>query len=152
LLGVLSSIAALIIGVVGFILGRAISESEKVLAEKRRVYEAFLLACPKPNDAYLNLSEDELKERGERLNTAYTPLLLYCAPPVATAISVYMSNFTDADEELGPQSPALAPVFKILAKSHNDVVLEMRRDALAWSVFGHRGQSRLPKNMPDQLG
>lgn len=152
MLGFLSSVAALFIGVVGYILGRAISESEKVLAEKRRVYEAFLLVCPKPNDAYLNLSDDEVQERSERLNSAYTPLLLYCAPSVATAVSVYMSKFADAEVALGPQSPALAPEFKDLAKAHNDIVLEMRRDALAWSAFGYRGESRLPKNTPDQIG
>ncbi|MFP7674331.1 hypothetical protein ACG74X_13370 [Marivita sp. S0852] len=129
---------------VGFVLGRTVSESEKILAEKRRVYEHFITQCPVPNEAY-DLADDEtIKTRSERLHKAQGALLLYAAPSVAVAVSIYLKKFSEADMILGSESPPLHDKYKELAQAHNDIILEMRRDALAWSAFGYRGKTRLP--------
>ena len=71
------------------------------------------------------------------------PLLLYAAPSVASALASYFSAFDEAAAQLSQDSPALHPSFKKLAHAHNDLILEMRRDALALSAFAYRGKSRL---------
>ncbi|MFQ6547562.1 hypothetical protein AADZ90_006355 [Aestuariibius sp. 2305UL40-4] len=128
----------------GFLFGRIFAQSEAILAEKRRVYEAFLVDGPAPNDADSEWSEDIDRERQTQIKRVVNPMLLYASPPVAQAVSVYLEKFHEADAELGPSSPALHPTYVELAKSHNDVALEMSRDALGWSVFGYRGKSRVP--------
>lgn len=138
-------IGGFILTLIGFVMGRAVSESEKVLAEKRRVYESFLTQCPVPNEAYDSADDETVKSRSDRLHRAQGALLLYASPSVAVALSIYLNKFHEADIVLGPDSPALHEKYKELAKAHNDLILEMRRDALAWSAFGHRGKSRLPE-------
>ncbi|NRP91622.1 MULTISPECIES: hypothetical protein [unclassified Aliiroseovarius] len=114
------------------------------MADKRRVYEAFLETYPSPNEAYLEWSQEVELDRLERMSRANAPMMLYAGKDVLRAVSIYSEKFASADEQLSPDSPALHPIYKELAKAHNDIALEMRRDALAWSVFGYRGQSRLP--------
>ena len=127
-----------------FLLGRILSQSEQVLAEKRRVYEEFLRGCPVPNEVYENWSEEVEMSRGARIHEVYAPLLLYASPTVAQAVGVYLQKFGEADQQLSLDSPPLAPAYLNVAKAHNDIALEMRRDSLGWSIFGHRGKSRLP--------
>jgi len=145
-IGFLIGVGSIILPLLTFIAGRAVSESEKVLGEKRRVYEAFLVACPRPNDAYENSSSDLLVSRNLAVGEIFPSLLLYAAPTVAVAANRYLESFADANEELVGSTQALHPAFKKAAQAHNDLILEMRRDALAWSAFGYRGESRLPKN------
>ncbi|MEJ8561672.1 hypothetical protein QTO30_10885 [Yoonia sp. GPGPB17] len=144
----MSEIWAVVIGAVAFVLGRIYSQSEAILVEKRRVYEQFLLNCPRPNQAYSNFTDDEYLRLHETMEKSSNAVALYAAPPVMLAISVYLEEFEKAANELDLESEALHPAFKRLAKAHNDLILEMRRDGLAWSVFGYKGKSRLP---PDAL-
>ncbi|SEQ04056.1 hypothetical protein [Thalassovita taeanensis] len=129
-----------------FLLGRIFSQSEAVLAEKRRVYEEFLTVCPMPNDAYKAWTPEREQERTEAFQSVYGKLMLYAAPAVTLAISLYLDLLNAADIELGPESEPLHPAFKEAAKAHNDIILEMRRDALGLSMFGYYGKSRLPAN------
>lgn len=135
----LLSVGGLVLSVIGFLIGKSLSESEKILSEKRRIYEAALRSLPAPNDAYPVSSTDRPSFQSAEL----TVLLLYASPMVAQAVGRYVSEFQRVSEVLQANSPPLDPNFKELAKAHNDLILEMRRDAFAWSVFGYRGPSRL---------
>ena len=132
--------------VFAFLFGRMFSQSEAVLSEKRRVYEEFLVACPMPNTAYEEFDPDRLNS----FKSEYAKLMLYAEPAVVLCISRYMNLLNEADEILGPDSEALHPAFKAAAKAHNDIILEMRRDALGWSMFGYRGKTRLPEDALEQ--
>jgi len=133
-----------LVGIVGFVLGKVFSQSETTLVQKRRVYEAFLVSCPKPDDAYKNLDADAERERQDRLGSVQAGLLLYASTNVTQAVGIYLQTFSEVAELLTPESPALDPAFKKLALAHNDIILEMRRDVHAWTVFGYYGKSRLP--------
>ena len=132
--------------ILGAVFGRIFSQSEVVLAEKRRVYETFLVECPSPTEAYIDWTEEVEADRQKRLSKVQGPLLLYGSVTVALAFGIYLERFGEADQLLTSQSPALHPAYKALAKAQNDMVLEMRRDALGWSFFGYFGKSRLPDN------
>jgi hypothetical protein len=132
--------------ILGAVFGRIFSQSEVVLAEKRRVYETFLVECPSPTEAYIDWTEEVEADRQKRLSKVQGPLLLYGSVTVALAFEIYLERFCEADQLLTSQSPALHPAYKALAKAQNDMVLEMRRDALSWSFFGYFGKSRLPDN------
>ena len=135
-----------LLSAITYILGRAFNESEKILAEKRRIYEEFLRACPVPNDAYDSLSEEEQVERVKKIGRIFPIVTLYASPNVALAVSRYLKTFEEASNVLGPFSHALHEAFGKAAKAHNDIILEMNRDAFGWSVFGYKGPSRLPKD------
>ena len=139
-------LGGLLLTAIGFIFGRVSNQSEAVLAEKRRVYEAFLQGTPSPEDAYDELTDEQLVERSKRFREVQGPLLLYASPSVSLALAIYLQAFHEADTELTKSSPELHSAYKKAAKAQNDLILEMRRDALGWSVFGFRGESRLPKD------
>jgi hypothetical protein len=139
-----------LVSAISFILGRAISDSEKILAEKRRVYEQFLVSCPKPNNAYESRSEDGYAARVAKIDGGYAPFLLYAAPSVVLAANEYITAFSEADEKLTPESLPLHEAYKVVAKARNDLILEIRRAALGWSAFGYLGINRLPKNALEQ--
>ncbi len=140
----LVSFGGLLLSAVGYVIGRSFAESEKVLSEKRRIYEEFLRRCPEPNEAYENLSDDEVAARAKLIAQLHPVVSFYASPSVSIAIGRYYQLFEEADNILTPSSPPLHEAFRSAAKAHNDIILEMRRDAFAWSAFGHRGPSRLP--------
>jgi len=47
--------------------------------------------------------------------------------------------FDRQQSELGFSSECVHPEFRKLTAAHNKLILEMRRDALGWSVFHHPG-------------
>ncbi|OIQ38510.1 MAG: hypothetical protein BM560_19035 [Roseobacter sp. MedPE-SWde] len=143
-------LGGLILAILGFGFGRIFNQAEAVLAEKRRVYEEFLKGIPSPNDAYVQCSDTVSEERADAVKKHYGPLMLYAAPTVALAASRYLQAFEQADIELSPESEPLHPKFRDLAKAQNDLILEMRRDALGWSMFGYYGKSRLPEDALEQ--
>lgn len=144
MIGGLISLGGLLLSAIAFLLGRHISETEKILAEKRRIYEEFLRRCPEPNEAYADLNEEEEAERVKTFAHLHPLISLYASPNVALAVGRYYQLFDEANRVLSPDSPPLHEAFRTAAKAHNDVILEMRRDAFAWSIFGHRAPSRLP--------
>ena len=135
----------LLITCVSFILGKSVAETEKIFAEKRRVYEEFLRVCPRPNEAYETANED-LPSVVKKVETVFPVLILYASPAVTLAVSEYLNAFADAAKVLTPDSPPLHDAYRRAGKAHNDIVLEMRRDAFSWSFFAHRGKSRLPQD------
>lgn len=142
--GFLLGIGSIFIAMISFLLGRIFNQSEVILSEKRRVYEEFLRVCPMPNDAYSDATSSIDTEWLNALRSIQSVLMLYASVNVGLAISRYLQIFSEALEKLTPESEPLHPVFKELAKAQNDIVLEMRRDALGWSMFGYSGKSRLP--------
>ena len=142
----MSWFSGIVLTVLGFLLGRVFNQSETILADKRRVYEEFLRNCPVPNDAYKNWTPSLESDRLRKLHDVHGPFSLYASPTVAQALVIYMGVFAEADHELSEDSLPLHPKFKVAAKAHNDLILEMRRDVLAWSVFAYRGKSRLQLN------
>ncbi|WP_291730639.1 hypothetical protein [Leisingera sp. F5] len=136
----------LLLAAFSFLFGRMFSQSEAVLADKRRVYEEFLVACPGPNEACKDWTPEREIERADTFQAFYGKLCLYAAPPVMQAVNRYLVLLDEADKLLSPNSEALHPAFQEAAKAHNDIILEMRRDALGWSMFGYSGKTRLPKD------
>jgi hypothetical protein len=134
----------IVLTVLGFILGRVFSQSETILSEKRRIYEEFLRNSPSAQDAYGAAESGLMGEKLEKLRDLQGPLSLYASPNVMLALSLYLQRLDAAASELRADSPALHPLFKAAAKAHNDLILEMRRDALALSAFAYVGKSRLP--------
>ena len=126
-----------------FLLSRNFAQKDAILAEKRRVYEEFLVNMPSPNDAYDAVDDRVMMERAERMRKCSGAIMLYGNAKVAFAVSRYFQLFAEADEVLGPDSPALHPKYKELAKAQNDLILEMSRDAMG--PFRFKGRSRLPK-------
>lgn len=140
-IGVLGSA---LLAALGFLLGRLYNESERILVQKRRVYEEYLRVLPTPNSAYKDMDDSAYQNTIAPSLDATPVLMLYASPTVAAAASTYLQAYEEACELLSPTSPPLAPEYMRLAKSQNDVILEMRRDAFAWSTFAHRGASRVP--------
>ena len=142
----LTFIGGLVLTVLGFLFGRIFNQSELILSDKRRVYEDFLKKCPAPDEAYLDWSDESEGHPMNRLQEIKAPLLLYASPSVALAVGEYIQAFGEADVTLSPNSEPLHPAFKRAAQAQNDVILEMRRDAFAWSAFAHRAPTRLPRD------
>ncbi|WP_368186446.1 hypothetical protein [Aestuariibius sp. HNIBRBA575] len=138
------------VAAIGFVFGRIFSQAEAVLAEKRRIYEEFLMDAPAPNDAYYEIDADELHRKTLALNKVHSKLMLYASHRVLFAASQYLSKYQEAQDELTIDSGSLHPRFKAAAKAQNDLILEMRRDALGWSTFGYYGKSRLPEDALEQ--
>ncbi|MCT4683890.1 MAG: hypothetical protein N4A39_09170 [Roseicyclus sp.] len=140
MLSFLLGVGGLVLTIVGFIAGRAVSESEKILAEKRRVYEEFIKACP-------NLSKGTSVLHGfesEEYQEMQSALLLYCAPAVASAVQQYiLAVQEELNEGFDPNEPTVTENTKKASQRFNDIILEMRRDALSWSAFAYNGPSRL---------
>jgi hypothetical protein len=143
----LTSVGGLVLAILGFLFGRVFNQSEQILSEKRRIYEEFLRVCPRPNEAYENwgdISEpDHPMNRFQRLQA---PLCLYASTSVTLAVGAYIQAFGEASEILGATREELHPAFTKASKAHNDIVIEMRRDAFSWSAFAHTGPSRLPND------
>ncbi|MDB6452463.1 hypothetical protein [Falsirhodobacter sp. 20TX0035] len=150
MLWTLGAIGGLSISAISFVAGRVFSQSEAILADKRRVYEKFLVSCPVPNDVYLLEDDPERLKRMKNFQDAYQTMLLYAAPSVVIAVSIYLEKFAAADAAISPNTAPLHTSFKSASVAHNDVILEMRRDGLAWSAFGHRGKTRLPVDALEQ--
>ena len=128
LLGALTSAAA-------FLFGRSWTQSEKVIEQKKVIYERFLEACPTAREAYKDKSEEELQRSVEGIDRMMGVLSLYAAPSVMTACGAYFADLTAANVTLNPGSPALHPAYKKAVHSYNVMVIEMRRDILAFSAF-----------------
>lgn len=139
-------LGGLFLAALSFLFGRMFSQSEAVLAEKRRIYEEFLVVCPHPNWAYQEWTPDRESELAELMQSNYGKLCLYASSDVMFALQRYLELLLKADTALGPTSAPGALEYKASAKAHNDLILEMRRDALSWSMFGYSGKSRLPKD------
>jgi hypothetical protein len=137
-------LGGVILTVLGFVFGKVFNQSESILAEKRRVYEEFLRKCPSPGDVFLKLSPEGIEEQGLQIAELKAPLLLYASQNVILAISEYLNTLASAQAVLTTNSDRMHPAFKKAAKAQNDIILEMRRDALAWSAFAYTGKSRLP--------
>ena len=140
---VILAIAGALLSLISFVVGKTVSETEKTFSEKRRVYEEFLRACPMANDAYASDFES-FQSRSDKMMRLVPVLSLYASAEVVLAVGEYLQKLDSANSALAGQPLLLQDEYKIAAKAHNDVVLEMRRDALAWSFFGYRGPSRLP--------
>jgi hypothetical protein len=132
--------------ILGFIFGRVFSQSEAILADKHRVYEEFLRVCYVPNDAYEEIAE----ERIAAFKAIQGPFLLYAAQHTTLALNHYLIKFDKAQQVLPHEERPLHPVYVELAKAHNDLILEMRRDGVAFSAFAYTGKSRLPADALEQ--
>ena len=92
----LLTLGTLALSIVSFVLGRIYAESERILAEKRRVYERFLLALPAPMAAYDDVPDEaNLLAQAQELMPAF---LLYASGGAAQAVTVYYNKFQRASE------------------------------------------------------
>ncbi len=120
------------------------------MGDKRRIYEEYLGICPTAQDTYMSSAECNPLDLFQKAHAFNGVLVFYASPDVLFAKSRFEEKFLDAWEVLGPDSPPLHHKFKEVAKAYNDLVLEMRRDSMNWSVFGYHGKSRLPPNVLEQ--
>ncbi|WP_299208625.1 hypothetical protein [uncultured Tateyamaria sp.] len=125
----------LVASIFAFWFGRIASQSEKVLDHKKRVYEDFLEKCPTAQDAY-GLSEEQLITAIAYFDKKLGVLSLYAQPAVLIAARNYFAEFAKAADALDLNSPPLHDAFQAAAAAYNDLVYEMRRDAMSWSIFG----------------
>lgn len=144
-------LGGLILAALGFLLGRVVRQSEAILSEKRRVYEAFIANCFFPNQAFEDWSPEMAAEQLKTLHEASWPLLLFASANVVVALERYIKVFSEAQEILSPDDPPLHPAFQKAARAHNDLILEMRRDILAFSIYAHQGKSRIPVDTLKQM-
>jgi len=70
----------------GFVLGKVYSQSESVLAEKRRVFEAALRELPVPND----VCTDRGQEADTIISRQMGPLIFYSSIGVIKAFQEYI--------------------------------------------------------------
>jgi hypothetical protein len=133
---------ALITAVLGFIFGRIFHQSEQILTDKRRVYEEFLRHCPQPNDALADNLAVTLQSRSLKLEELKGPLMIYASASVMQSLSQYLDALAKLNtEQVGGATISNAQL-QYAAKAQNNVIIEMRRDVLAWSVFAHAGKAR----------
>ncbi|MEM1301731.1 MAG: hypothetical protein AAGH17_04040 [Pseudomonadota bacterium] len=147
MLGLLATLGGLVLAILSFLAGRIFAEFERILAEKRGLYLAYLKDLPPLNDAYIDRTHDELMHAFASATDRLPSLLFYADTSVIMAAKAFMEKHHDAHEVLSPQSPPLHPAYQALSKAQNDLVLEMRRDAFRFSIFGYHGKSRVPPAM-----
>ena len=147
MLGALTFVGSLILASLGFFLGRFYAESERILSEKRKHYLEFLSVLPPLQDTYNDSTEEEFLTTLRPAMKCIPCLMFYADKSVILAWGVLQQTYLEANATLTPDSPALAPEYKALAKAQNDLVLEMQRDAFRWSVFNYSGQSRAPEKL-----
>lgn len=141
------SIGAFFLSAAAFLVGRVFAQTDTILSEKRKVYSTFLDHFPTAQTVYEEWSPETEMARKAAFDRSIPKLQIYCAPKVAFAVSKYLEEFEKADRLLGPESRALDPLYLEVAKAYNDIIIEMRRDVLAWSIFAHSGKSRV--KMPE---
>lgn len=146
MIAALVAVGGALLSALSYAVGKSINETEKALSEKRRVYEEFLRTCPLPNDSYLPETEQTTASL-DRFYRLLPTVLFYASENVVRAINKYLLDFSAAKDLLMGEPMEQQEPFMILAKAHNDIILEMRRDALSWSAFGYRGPSRIPKSL-----
>lgn len=147
MLSTLTFIGSLILAALGFLFGRFYSESERILAEKRKYYLEFLSVLPPLQDVYTDATEDELTAALRPAMERLPSLIFYADKSVTMAVGILLQKYHEANAKLTPQSPPLVPEYKALATAQNDLVLEMRRDAFRWSIFSYSGKSRVPNRL-----
>lgn len=136
-------LGGVVLTILSFLFGKAFSQSERVLDQKRKTYEQFLSLCPAPNEAHnpdLDIPEEFQRNIGI--------LSVYSAPDVAKLAGVYLSEFAEAQEHLPGEAEPGHPIFLELMTHYNRMVWAMRVDALAWSFFA---SSKSAKNYDTPL-
>lgn len=143
MIGLITFIGSIMVAAFGFVLGKFYAETERILSDKRRIYEELLSALPSLQITYTNIDDASLESALKPAHDKLPKLLLYADQPVIKAYLAMFTSYWTAHSALGPHSPPEAPEFQALAKAQNDLVLEMRRDAFRWSMFVYRGKTRL---------
>lgn len=146
MLTTLTFIGSLVLAAFSFMIGKFYSESERILAEKRKNYLEFLSVLPPLQDAQKDTSEEEFAETLRPAILRIPSLLFYADKSVILAWGALHQKYFEAHAKLTSRSPPLAPEYKSLAEAQNDLVLEMRRDTFRWSLFNYSGRSRIPNS------
>lgn len=144
ILSALPFIGSLLLAAFSFFIGRVYSETQTIMAEKRKQYLEFLSLLPPLQDTYNDMTEQELMTRLEPAIINLPSLMFYADTSVLAAWEVFHEKYLEAHEQLTPHSPPLAPPYQALSKAQNDLILEMRRDSFRGSIFSYRGKSRVP--------
>jgi hypothetical protein len=147
MISVVTLFGSVIMATIGFIFGRLYAESERILAEKRKVYLEFLSALPPLQDMCLDRTKEEYSAAMRPAIERLPSLLFYADKSVLIACGILQQNYDEAHTQLTTESPALDPAYKDLSRAQNDLVLEMRRDAFRWSLFNYSGKTRTPDNL-----
>ena len=126
-----------IVAAISFLLGKAFSQSEKVLDQKRKAYEDFLRVCPAPNEAHSPVDPDiTLMQR------AIGILSLYGSADAAKYAGEYFFDFAESQSLLRTVTEPGHPRFMQLMTKYNRMVWAMRVDAMTWSMFAPTKKAR----------
>jgi len=136
IVGTLTWFGGLAIAILSFLLGKIFSQSEKVLDQKRKAYEAFLSVCPSPNEAHQEV--DLTIEFQRKLGI----LSIYGSAEVVTHAGKYLESFDVTQEQLVDVIEAGHPAFLKLMTDYNRMVWAMRTDAMSWSIFAPTKNAR----------
>ncbi len=135
-------LGGLLLTILGFIFGKIFSQSETILSDKRRVYEEFLRNCPQPDDVVGENAKEIVESRVVKLKELKGPLMIYAAPLVMIALSEYLNVISTLITQFEEGGAHNADLQRLATRAQNSLIIEMRRDSLAWSVFAFRGEKK----------
>lgn len=138
----MSWLIALVTATIGFVFGRIFSQSEQILSEKRRVYEEFLRNIPQPSDLAGGDSASKMKARSLKLDELKGPLAIYASSGVMAALSDYLFSLAKIATKQANTEAVSNALVEHASQAQNNVIIEMRRDSLAWSVFAYTAMPR----------
>jgi hypothetical protein len=125
------------IAVASFIAGRVFLQTEAVLLQKRKVYQEYLEVCLTAHEAYKQSADntedvhaqlEKLKPKGE--------FFLYASRPVIILCGLHVQSLEKAFVEVDETSQPVHPAFARSITCYNQMLAEMRRDVLGWSLQG----------------
>jgi hypothetical protein len=123
-------VGTIFVGALAFLFGRIFAQSERVLDQKRKVYEDFLRLCPAPNEAHCETEFDSIE-----MQRSIGLVSLYGSAEVATSAANYFKVFANGQELLTGVKEAGHPEFIIVMTAYNRMIWKMRTNVMAWSVF-----------------
>ncbi len=141
-------LGGVLVSIFTFFLGKSYTQTENVIAEKRRVYAEFIKVCPGPNEAH-----SEVDLISVELQRFLGILTIYGSPDVIKFAGEYFNQFSIAQPELQGIEHAGHTAFLKLMTCYNRMIWEMRKDALMWSFFAPTGESKVykPSIGPDKV-
>ena len=147
LLPMVAAAIPVLLGLVFYGYQRALDRKQEFRRERRAVYSSFLKTCPSPLDVY-RYEDEVLQDFDKSHNEAGGAMLMYASAKVTMVLAEYFLTFLEVQRLFSERNAVhslqqLDPDFIRVGKLHNDLMLELRRDALGGSVEGFRGKRGL---------
>ncbi|WP_342078005.1 hypothetical protein [Yoonia sp. SS1-5] len=138
----LSIVGGLLLSGLTFVIGKMLSQSEKVIEQKKEVYREFLAICPTANDAATTESAELERKISEIVFPAIGLLSIYASHDVLMRCKTYFDTLDIASKSGQSGDFGSAPKFADAAHAYNLMLYDMRRDVMAWTLFSLKKQPR----------